>query len=204
MKVREVNTTLTAALMDRFGHPERSPGLHASQIWVDIAAQLGFHRNRKGDITETQLKEFGTLGFLWERMLEKALGDLIADSNPGRYMRPGEQCMDGVYMTPDYVDLDFHANGEYQLGLEEWKVRWCSYHKADDLEKNFWEWLVQCKTYCRVLRTRHARLRALFVVGDWRGDITPKLREWEIEFGEQEIEDNWRMLRGHARRKGWL
>jgi len=201
MKVREIDTRLTDVLMDKFGHPDRSPGLHASQIWHDMAVGIG----RKAEsVDQKSLEEYGTIGFVWERVLEKTLADITADTEPGRYMRVGERVRDGILMTPDYMDLDYFGDGSSLLGVEEWKVKWCSYRKGDNLEKNFWEWLVQQKTYCYEMETPYSRLRALFIAGDWKGDVTPKLRTWEFEWGSRELADNWEMLRGHARRRGWI
>lgn len=203
MKITEINTGVMEALAGLFGHDDRSEGLHASQIWTDLAA--GIDKSKRSPITQDKLQDFGALGFLWEKVLEKTLASMVMESDhEGRYMRPGEQCIDGIYLTPDYVDLDFLANGTWQIGCEEWKVRWCSYRKADDLEKNFWLILVQLKAYCRAINTNFARLRMLFVVGNWKDDITPKLREFELTFSDQELADNWSMLVNHARRRGWL
>lgn len=207
MKVRENPSRITEVLMDRFGHDERSEGLHASTIWEDISRQLNLNKQQAKSALAAgpspDLEEFGTIGFLWERILEKTLASIMIESDEqGRYVRPGEQCVDGIHMTPDYCDLNY--NGNWVHGVEEWKARWCSYRKADDLEKNFWKVLVQQKCYCHALQTPHSRLRMLFLVGDWRGDITPKLREFELEFTARELQDNWSMITGHARRRGWL
>ena len=202
MKVREIDSRVTDVLQGAFGHDERSTGLHASQIWEDLDRKL----NTKGrtPMELAKLEEYGTIGFVWERVLENVLAELTVDSNPSRYLRPGEQQMDGVYMTPDYVDTDFAGDETCWLGVEEWKVRWCSVNKGDDLEKNFWKILVQIKAYCRVMVTLRARLRILFIVGNWRDDITPKLRTWELEFTQRELDENWSMLIGHARRQKWI
>lgn len=200
MKVKEIGSGLTELLLNRFGHDTRSPGLHASQIWTDIAASIG--KSSKSPLSQDKLQEFGTLGFVWERIIENTLASLYYDET--RHFRPGEQTLDGIHFTPDYVDLDFYGDESYELGVEEWKVKWCSCNKADDLERNFWVWIVQMKAYCYVLNTRLARLRALFIVGNWRDDITPKIREFEFEFSQQELIDNHRMLLNHAKRKGWV
>lgn len=199
MKVQEINSRLTEVLQGTFGHPERSEGLHVSRIWEDLDRAI---HAKRGGIDQYDLEEYGTLGFVWERVLETTLEQLALSS--GRYMRPGEQFCDGIYLTPDYVDLDFVGDGSWIMGVEEWKVRWCSYRKGDNLEQNFWKWLVQTKAYCYVLNTNLARLRSLFIAGDWKQDITPRLRTWELIFTSRELQNNWDMLTGHAKRKGWL
>jgi hypothetical protein len=203
MQVKEDKSqTITEALISKFGHPSRSEGLHVSRIIRDLQVQIGRGRE-DSSISQGQLQDFGTIGFVWERVLETTLADLTVGEDP-RYMRLGELSLDGLYLTPDYCDLDFHGNQTWELGLEEWKVKWCSYRKGDDLERNFWEWLVQCKAYCFVLGTGLARIRALFIAGDWKGSIAPVVRQWELTFTGRELQDNWEMLTGHARRRGWL
>lgn len=202
MKVREIDSRVTDVLQGAFGHDERSTGLHASQIWEDLDRQL--NTKNRTPLELAKLEEYGTIGFMWERVLENVLAQLTVDKNPGRYLRPGEQFCDGIYLTPDYFDTDFAGDGSALMGVEEWKVRWCSVNKGDDLEKNFWKILVQIKAYCKVLVVTRARLRILFIVGNWRDDITPKLRTWELEFTQREIDDCWSILTGHAKRKGWL
>lgn len=202
MKVTEIDFRLTDALKGTFGHPDRSEGLHASRIIQ--ALKVGLGKQKESDITHDQLEEFGTIGFLWERVLELTLASLVVDSNPGRYCRLGELELDGIYLTPDYADLDFCSDGSNVLGLEEWKCSWSSYRKGDDLEKHFWHWLTQIKGYCHALEINRARLRCLFIAGDWKGDITPRCRQFEFEFTSMELRDNWSMLKNHAKSKGWL
>jgi len=203
MKVLEVESRITEVLEGTFGHPDRSEGLHASQIWEDINRSIG--RGPKSPMSLPDLEEFGTIGFIWERVLETTLANLVHTFQPGRFFRPAEQFVDGVYLTPDYLDLDFNGDNTWEeAGLEEWKVTWKSSRQGDDLEKNFWKWIVQQKAYCHALDLRRSRLRALFIVGNWRDSIVPKLRTWEFEFTELELRENWSMLTNHARRKGWL
>ncbi len=203
MKVKENNSaTLTSSLAEAFGHPPRSPGLHASRIIRDLAGRAG--KKKADGISEVSLNEYGTMGFVWERVLEQTLAGLTADSS-SRYLRLGEkQGTDGICRTTDYADLDYFGDGTGILGIEEWKCRWASYRKADNLEANFWPELTQIKDYCWLYETPYARLRMLFVAGDWRGDVCPKYREWELEFTTRELMETHEMLAGHAKRQGWL
>lgn len=203
MKMRKVEFDFVSYLDQRFGHASRTEGLHVSTIYGDLDRALNAKRYA-GDFKPEQLAAFGSIGFLWEKVLEEALADRTLEADPARYFRPGEQEMDGVLMTPDYADLDFHGDGSCVMGLEEWKVVWKSVNAAQDFEKNFWRFLVQMKAYCRALRTNVARIRILFLVGDWREDISPKCLVFEFEFTAREIEENWVMLTGHAKRKGWM
>lgn len=203
MITKDVEFDFVGYLSERFGHPSRSEGLHVSTIYGDLDRVLNAKRYA-GDFSEEDLGAFGSIGFLWERILEDTLDALTCEHEPGRYWRPGEQEFDGLLLTPDYADLDFHGDGTCQMGLEEWKVTWKSVNAFADYEKNFWRWGVQQKAYCRVLGTRFARLRVLFLVGDWKGSIVPQVKVREFTFTDRELDENWQMLTGHAKRKGWM
>jgi hypothetical protein len=201
--VREVEFDIVSHLNARFGHPPRTDGLHVSHIYSDLDKVLNAKRYAN-QFSPSQLDHFAMLGFIWERVLEETLADLTVTADPSRFFRPGEQLFDGILATPDYADLDFYGDGSCVLGLEEWKVSWKSVKSINDYEKNFWRWLVQMKSYCLMLETLVARQRILFIVGDWRDDISPKCKTLEFTFTEQELQENWAMLKGHAKRKGWL
>ncbi len=203
MLIEEIPFTLTSHLTSQFAHAHRSSGLHVSDIWTDLDERL---HPRASTVTEDQLHEYGQIGFLWERVLESALADLAASSSPGRYLRCGEQQTltpwgETIYYTPDCIDLDFRGDG-LVMGLEEWKATWRSVRNAENLEKNHWKWLVQQKCYCRSLGIRHARLRVVYLVGDWRAQAWPQTKCWEMEFSEMEMEENWSMLMRHLQSGG--
>lgn len=202
MIVKDVEFDFPAYMETRFGHASRTEGLHVSTIYGDLDKLVNAKRYT-GAFTEDDLCQFGTIGFLWERVLEECLDTITRDANPGRYWRPGEQLFEGLLLTPDYADLDFYGDDSNVVGLEEWKVTWKSVNKFAEFDKHFWRWLVQMKAYCYVLKVNVARLRVLFIVGDWK-TITPQCRVREFTFTDRELEENWSMLTGHARRKGWL
>lgn len=205
MRIKDIlDFDFPAYMAERFDHPDRTEGLHVSTIYGDLDRALNPGRYA-GEFTEGDLGHFGTIGFLWERMLEDCLATITAASNPARYYRPGEQLVEGLLLTPDYGDLDWFGDGSCELGLEEWKVTWKSVKKWDEpLEKNFWRWKVQMMAYCYVLGVTRARMRVLFIVGNWRDSIVPVCKVREFEFTEQELRENWAMLLGHAKRKGWV
>lgn len=194
---------MVSYLQQRLGHPPRSSGVHMSAILHDIDRVLNAKRY-SSDITPAELDHFAAIGFLWERILERTLADLTIEHEPGRYFRPDEQQMDGIYLTPDYADLDFFGDGTCTMGLEEWKVTWKSTNALDNLESNFWRWVVQAKSYCRALGCLHVRFRVLAIVGNWKDKIVPVCRVFEITFTEQELEENWSMLLNHGKRKGMV
>ena len=181
------------------GQPERTPGLHVSQIIKSICVEIDPKRFTQEN-ERLPWERFET-GFTFERVLEVAL-----QSRRAEIFRPGEVEQDGIILSPDGIDPDGSVFSFATLNdpyiLEEFKFTWMSVREAPQHSK-FLHWFWQMKAYCHVLGTPRARLRALFVNGDYKGS-GPLYRVWDIQFTEQELLDNWQMLVQHARAKGWL
>lgn len=183
--------------------PERTPGLHVSQIIKSICVELDPKRFSQEN-ERLPWERFET-GFTFERVLEMAI-----QARRANIFRPGEIEKDGIIMSPDGIDLDstaFLFNTIFIPGwddcvLEEYKFTWMSSNEAPTASK-FLHWFWQMKAYCYALQTLRARLRVMFVNGDYRGS-GPQYRVWDVLFTEAELIDNWQMLLGQARAKGWL
>jgi len=187
MQLTELPFTLDAETCSPDKHT-RSKGLHLGQI-IDDVEQLLYPRK-----TSWEGEEAMALGFIWERVLGYSF--IQGHLNTGRIVRPGELQLDGVYLTPDGYDTQDHV-------LEEWKCAWKS-SNTDPESKKFWRYWTQVKSYCLALKTNKARLRVLFVNGDYKFKKGPVTKCWEAEFSDRELKDNWSMLTNHAKKKGWL
>jgi hypothetical protein len=169
----------------------RSPGLHLSQIYRDIEQTI---KPKDEWCTEEELAFFGAGGFLWERAFGLCHAKAVAT---GDIVRPGEFELDGIIGSPDLIHIPSWT-------LLETKCCWRSVNKFDSaLEKNFWAWLVQTKSYCHMIGTDTCELHVFFVCGDWRPPV-PQTRSVRIRYGRDELISNWRMIREHAEKKGWL
>jgi hypothetical protein len=190
--------------LDATGYPEcivgtptesnaqRSTGtLHLSTIYRDMEQEAQL-RKRK-DATPEELMWYAAGGFLWEHVFSMAYREAVAK---GELVRPDEWTLDGITGSPDNIDVP-------RWRVIELKFRWMSAQKFDQLEKHFWMELVQIKGYCKLVGTLEAELWVFFCCGNWRPPV-PMVRGVLLEFSEQEIEENWNMIRAHARRKGWL
>jgi hypothetical protein len=183
--------------------PQRTPGLHVSQIIKSICIDIDPKRFTQEN--ERLPWERFESGFTFERVLEVALQSRRAD-----IFRPGEVEKDGIILSPDGIDaagdeFSFAATwvpGYVDWVLEEYKFTWMSSREAPDAAK-FIHWFWQMKAYCYALETLRARLRVLFVNGDYQGS-GPQYKVWDIQFTERELIENWNMLLGQARAKGWL
>lgn len=173
----------------------RTEGLHISQIYHDINVTVGRLKANKFD--EEQMKEYQNMGFLWEHTVGEALRVSLESDV---VVRPGEIIRDGIIGSPDLFDL---RNGR----LKETKATYKSFRRmgedAGGLAKDFWIWKVQMMGYCHMIRTDECELIALFINGNY-APPAPMTRSWLISFTGREMQDNWSMITGHARKRGWL
>lgn len=168
--------------------PPRSEGLHLSTVIKSLCVDLDPKRfAQSGDLP---WKKFNT-GFAFERVLEHAF-----QARRTGIFRPDEVVKDGIAMSPDGIDPD-------GWWLEEFKSTWMSDFDCPEHEK-FRHWIWQIKAYALALDMNKARLRVLFINGDYRGGYEPSYKVWELHFTDEELQENWRMLLHHAKQKGML
>lgn len=160
------------------------------QIVHDIEETI---RPRDEWCTQEELSFFGSMGFLWERVFARAHADSICTDD---LVRPGEFTADNITGSPDLIRVS-------DWTLIETKCTWRSVRKFDSLERNFWAWLVQVKSYCHMIGTNTAEIHVFFVAGDWRPPV-PCVKSVRLEFTDREIQENWSMCVEHAKRRGWL
>lgn len=172
----------------------RSPGLHMSTIYNDLYQDLEPKRFTRGTAPDPLRLE---AGLAFEDMLEEGLKRRLAGERPGEFTTA-----EGIIYSPDLIIF----NGETRLG--EIKLTWMSSKEvpreaANGFPPKFDKYFTQMKAYCFHLELAHARLLAFFVNGNYHPP-KPELLAWDIEFTKRELEENWTMLRNHARSKGML
>lgn len=173
----------------------RSPGLHISDIYGDLDKAQREREMKNGEMTDAELQFYRSGGFIWETLWGMAMAECIRKRE---IVRPGEFKIDGVIGSPDNVRLD-------PWRIIETKATWKSVRKWDDhvIEKHFWIWGVQMKGYCRMMGTRECEIYVIFMNGDYRG-AGPCTRSVAVEYSQLEIDENWGMLIGHGKRRGWI
>lgn len=182
----------------------RSPGVHLSSIIRCLAIDMGILTDEQAE--ELQLVDVRhildpvallriSIGLAWE---EWYIGKVL--SQEGVTKHPGEMYVDGVYMTPDGESLDViitERGEENVLRIHEVKATYKSTNTvgstAEALQKQ-WMWMAQLMGYCHAAKTRHAKLHVLFVDGNYRMPMKPKLTVFEIEFTDKDIKDNWTLI----------
>jgi len=133
--------------------------------------------------------------------LEKAIVRGLAESNPERYVTPGELYHDGLYGTPDLWYL-----ADRELITCEIKLTWASSRRAEDIEDAwFWRYWTQIRAYCYMAGGCHTgRLYIGFVNGDYsRSEDTggPTVMGWEDSWDADELIENWLMLKATNAKK---
>lgn len=161
----------------------RSEGLHVSHIINDLCVQMGMHSERE-DNMPNHVKLRMALG----NALEHSIIQRYEAQYPDRFVQPGEVCHDGIFGTPDLLDLETFT-------IHEIKLTWMTARHAIDSNK-LWKYWVQLKAYCRMMETCYGQLEITYVVGDYT-DMSPKYRKWGAEFTKRELQDNWDMLKRH-------
>lgn len=199
MQIREIPIDGNmAASFSRQSQPNRIENvMHVSEVirWVDHKT---FHRGKRPPTSElsqaglAQMALRTSIGFAWEALIRTALRDVWCTNNPEnsphRFVSPGQLEKDGIYCSPDWLDIRDKA-------VEEFKATWRS--SRHDIETDFWSWMVQVKAYCYVLEVNVVRLRTFFVNGNYKDG--PEIKMWEITFSARELADNWIMILNNAR-----
>lgn len=175
-------------------HP-RTVGLHLSNIYRDLEETVG--RAKRGKFTEEELKEYQNVGYIWEYVVADGLARALQSDF---IVRPGECHKDGIIGSPDLWHL-------IDQQVWETKATYRSFRRmgedAGGLGGDFWIWKVQMAGYCHMMEVDTARLICLFMNGNYAPPI-PMTKSWNVEFTGRELDENWRMLVGHAKKRGWL
>lgn len=180
----------------------RSPSLaHVSNIIRDIENTCLKPGQRKpydqlSDAEKKRMGNYTSVGWAWEEVIRAAI--LASGYGPyadtERFVTPGELSLDGIFGTPDWIDTHDYC-------VEEFKATYRSSRRP--LDPDFWHWLVQIKSYCHLIQCTWARLRIFYVNGNYR-ESGPQYKCFRLSFSELELQENWGMLRGHAKSKGWI
>lgn len=131
-------------------------------------------------------------GLCFEDILEMGLAERHGTMRVGEIVSP-----EGIWMSPD----GFNPT---TLRLEEFKCTWMtSRHGVADkygmpLQK-FQHWFWQIMGYCKWLDVCGATLRVFFVNGNYEHPYQPVLVEYQLDFSQEEINENWQMLVRYAR-----
>lgn len=179
----------------------RSDGVHVSGIIRCIATETGILKPEWAeDLSLTDIREITdpvavlriSIGLAWEEWyIPTILGPM------GVLDHPGENQVEGIYLTHDAESLDViiteRNQKRYVLKVHEIKATYKSTRTVGDMSSQ-WMWLAQIKAYCKAVKTLHAVIHILYLCGDYSYPIKPLLECWELEFTQEEIDSNWQLL----------
>jgi hypothetical protein len=175
----------------------RSAGLHLTDITKHRLLSYGINRAGKANYDSPQKKMIFEQGFLWERIIAYILNQYQVDLSGGELVRPGEDEIDGIFLTPDAINI-------IHWRLEEWKSTYIREKNmiklfADgssvvDIETHKPEWLWQAMAYCKL----YGMTEAFFRIWFW-GDMPAKVRQVLVQFTPAEVEKNWSMIIQHRK-----
>lgn len=163
-------------------HDPKRPHLTSIISYIeDTIRSGGYGKKRAGfkDLSATM-----EVGFLWEEVLSMAYAKRYTQ------LHTKEIEEDGIIMSPDGYGPDPLGSS---MVLEEYKSTWRS-SRRDPLDE--WKWMTQVKAYCYAMGLNTAVMRILYIVGDWKGS-GPEHIVARIEFSNEELEDNWKMIVAH-------
>lgn len=187
--------TLVTSTMPALSPMVRSPGVHVSTIIHSLATSMGHYVVSGEPANQAQL-EAGTA-------FEYGLIHRLYDTHPGRFIQPGEMCVDNIHLNMDLFDLSDWCVDEFKVSsitvLHDPTVRVCP--KCDGAPgpcRKFWKWWVQACAYCHAMGSVKARLRVLFERGDYKGQSGKQYREYVQVFSQDEVDRNWAVLVAHG------
>ena len=211
-------------LAHSYGH--RSPGVHMSEIYGDLYAQLEPDRyGKKPGDTTVPMERWG-VGMALEEMLEEGLQRRAFNTvTTEQVIRPGEfetlhtpactrprelrtkgcgcKCGGGVLYTPDLFITsmvnDISRIGEIKLNSMSAKgLPWKLGQTYDCFDPKVDKYVCQLKSYCKHIGTLYGRLYSFSMREMVYFNEPDIFRGWDIEFEQWELDEEWEMLRRHG------
>jgi hypothetical protein len=174
---------------------ERSPGLHASEIYGDLYKHLEPKRYDFGD--EPPDPVLMALGTAWEKHFEYLLEKSgIKVERPGEFFSPPPE---SIAFSPDLLQY----NGKtrlWEIKLTSMSAKGLPEEPCNELPQKFSKYLTQMMLYAYWLGIYDGILAVLLLHQPWK----PQFRMFDIHWEEQELAENHRMCINHARHSGML
>lgn len=169
----------------------RKKGLHISEVYGKLFQKLDPERYSSDGEPHQVLM---AIGLAWEQWLERtliAMGELV--SRPVDLVSP-----EGILYNPDLHIL----NGKERLG--EIKATMMSSKEGINAPK-FDKYHCQAKIYAYWTGITCVRFYVLFLKGDYKkGDGFPEFRVYDVDYTQQELFENHRMLMTFAKQEKML
>lgn len=186
---------LMRALERARAQEEARTGLHCSTIVNDIAKTLDPKRYAKEQTADSARSSllFMELGTLHETVMARELQTRHGTA----WVKPEPRCYHGVWCSPD----GWHAPSKT---IDEIKLTWVSERDFEESSK-LRIYTYQSLEYALAWGAERIRLHVGFVCGGYPGGSpVPTSRTFILRWQHGVREANDRMLRQHAKDRGWL
>ncbi len=180
----------------------RSPGLHHSTVLSDWMVRAGYWAPKDRD--ELSKESRFSPGVISRMQLGQAFEEILISRyqrhEPNRYITPGELEIDGLYITPDLLDL---TDGS----PDSIKLTWLSSRHDISSDKFLYHWM-QLKSECIALETDISRLHICHINGDntYSVDNPVHFNVWQNVFERSDLETHRTLILRHRDRmlrEGW-
>ena len=176
----------------------RASGLHLSQITNDIAATVYpkdfWYLVRDHDAAPPEFDARTRATFEAGHVIEELIARIMA-ARAG-WAKPDPVRCEGVWCSPDGWQQSTRT-------IDEMKATWKS--SRDFLQTTkFQLYLWQVQAYMFALGATRARLHVMHMNGDYRPPRPEPPKTYILRPSREEIDSNWRMIKTHAKDRGWL
>jgi len=175
------------------GTPDRSPGLHVSDLVRAAAIDAGLFEADDVNAELPHGQSFSQMsvnrmvaGVAWENWL--------ATQYAGRVVfHPGEVDVMGVKGSPDGISIPGGTTND--VHVHEFKFTWKS---TNTPMRKCWYWVSQIQAYLYGMGCTGAYLHTFHVMGDYKGS-GPIYRVLHMRFTQVELVANWQTLEQYRR-----
>lgn len=180
--------------LQRANDVKRGTGLHLSTILQDIAATVyprDFSVRDAGAEPEAQARMYWEVGNVLEDVMALSLSARVKT-----WGKPEPRQVDGVWCSADGHDAKTKT-------IDEIKLTWKSSREFVGSPKwQVYTW--QVLGYMHVWRATRGRIHVLHLNGDYRPPAPARPKTYILRPSEAEVQENWAMIVGHAKDRGWL
>jgi len=162
-------------VLSRFKPREREK-IHVSDL---LFCQRRVYLQRKGLLPPTDEElVYWVIGKGYHSLLEEEISEIELE-------------IDGIRGTIDTIVLERGT----LVPVEFKSTRVSSRKRISEME----HWVEQVKAYCYLAGVLEARLRVLYLMGNYRGKLQPEFKSFILRFTKEEIESFWQELLSRRR-----